>query len=353
MITEFSSLENLPEAARALFGQGAFSTRAWYGSIAAALPPGAQPCFQVVETAGSVDAVFPMQQMAGALSALATPYTCLWTPMTASGLSIDRLHAIGRDLAPIWRPAGVVRLEAMAAQNPAMDAVLEGLRRAGLRTLPFNHFGNWHLDASGLGWDAYLAGRPGEIRSTVRRATKRLMDASGAVFTLVQGTHGLEPAIDAYQAVYDASWKQSEPYPQFNPALMRACAADGSLRLGIITLAGAAIAAQFWLVHDRWAGVLKLAHTEAHRALAPGTVLTALMIRHLLDVDGVHELDFGRGDDAYKRLWTGARRQRVGVLVVNPLSVRGIMAIARYQTGHLRNSLARFARARGSRKRPA
>ena len=337
MITEFTSLDGLPSAARALFGHGAFSTLAWYGSIlAAALPPAATPCFLVVENGANVDAVFPMLRASGAMAALTSPYTCLWSPLIAQGLSTDRLVEIGRGLASVWRRAGVVRLEALAAPDPAMETILAGLRASGLYCLRFDHFGNWHIGVAGLDWDAYLASRPGTLRTSILRARKRLVHTRGAIFTLVESAAGLDEAINAYETVYAASWKEPEPFPCFNAALMRACAADGLLRLGTLTLDGAPIAAQFWMVRDGWAGVQKLAHDEAQRALAPGTVLTALMIRHLLEVDHVKELDFGRGDDAYKRLWTGARRQRVGVLVVNPFSLAGSVAIARHGVGLLR-----------------
>ena len=60
--------------------------------------------------------------------------------------------------------------------------------------------------------------------------------------------------------------------------------------------------------------MLKLAHDEAFKAHSPGTVLTALMLRHLLDQEHVARIDFGRGDDAYKQGWAVERRQqRIGV----------------------------------------
>jgi hypothetical protein len=40
-------------------------------------------------------------------------------------------------------------------------------------------------------------------------------------------------------------------------------------------------------------------------------------------------LDFGRGDDAYKPLWVGQRRQRNGMLLTNPRSAAGLLALAR------------------------
>jgi CelD/BcsL family acetyltransferase involved in cellulose biosynthesis len=96
------------------------------------------------------------------------------------------------------------------------------------------------------------------------------------------------------------------------------------------------VAVQVWAVKDGQALVLKLAHDEAFKADSPGTVLTALMLRHLLDVEHVVRIDFGRGDDTYKQGWATRRRQRIGLLVVNPRRAAGAVALARHAAGRLR-----------------
>jgi CelD/BcsL family acetyltransferase involved in cellulose biosynthesis len=77
-------------------------------------------------------------------------------------------------------------------------------------------------------------------------------------------------------------------------------------------------AAQFWVVDQGVAGVLKLAHDEAFKALSPGTALTAWMLRHFLNEERVRGIDFGRGDDSYKQDWARDRRQFAGVVLVDP-----------------------------------
>jgi CelD/BcsL family acetyltransferase involved in cellulose biosynthesis len=105
------------------------------------------------------------------------------------------------------------------------------------------------------------------------------------------------------------------------------------LRLGILRRDGRPVAAQYWIVAGGTATVLKLVHDEAARAISPGTVLTAAMVRRLLDHEGVQELDFGRGDDPYKAHWAPQQRLRTGVVLANPRRLRGLAALLRHLLG--------------------
>ena len=87
----------------------------------------------------------------------------------------------------------------------------------------------------------------------------------------------------------------------------------------------------------------KLAHDESALALSPGTVLTALMIRHLLNEDDVLELDFGRGDDPYKRNWAGLRRQRRGIVLFDMRHPAGLAHAGMMALGAGRRHLRAFA----------
>jgi len=102
------------------------------------------------------------------------------------------------------------------------------------------------------------------------------------------------------------------------------------------------VAAHYWLVDGGRAYLLKLVHDAAAAAASPGTALTALMIRGLIETDGVRELDFGRGDDAYKQLWVAERRQRMGVMVTDPWHPAGMLELARQGAARGKNLLRRM-----------
>jgi CelD/BcsL family acetyltransferase involved in cellulose biosynthesis len=96
--------------------------------------------------------------------------------------------------------------------------------------------------------------------------------------------------------------------------------------------------------HGR-ATVLKLAHDEAFKEYSPGTLLTARMIRHMIEQEHATELDFGRGDDTYKQLWAANRRQLIGLLLINPCCPRGLVALAQHRLGRVRARLRLAGRA--------
>lgn len=308
--------------------------RLWYAvTLAEALPPGAEA------VAAASDAVLlPLLRRGRQLASLTTDYSLAWRPLPAPGADDAALHRAGRALAPLLRRRPPLRLEALDPDVPGLDPLLAGLRAGGLAVLRYRHFGNWAEDLPPGGWEAYLASRPAALRNTIRRRLARAAREYRFELVAVPGP-ALEAGIAAFEAVRAGSWKPAEPAPRFDAALLRALAPGGALRLGLLWQGSTAVAAQYWVLHCGRATIPKLFHLEAARAASPGTVLTALMIRHMLQEDAVTALDFGRGDDGYKRQWAGQRRQRIGVLLADPWHPAGLLAIARHAAGALRRRL--------------
>lgn len=310
-----------------------FGGRAWYDALLAhALPADAEP---LVAVCGEGDAaLLPLLRSGGRLRSLTTPYTLVWRPLPAPGADAAALRAAGRGLGRLLRGGPPARFDAMDAEAPGLEAVLAGLREAGLVLGRYRHFANWHdVLAPGLGWDGYLAARPPAMRTTIGRKLARCR--RDMRFEVVAGPGAdLARGIAAYEDVRSRSWKPAEPFPAFDAALMRAAAALGSLRLGVLRARqdGGPVAAQYWIVAGGRAWLLKLSHAEDRSAASPGTALTAMMVRHLLE-EGVRELDFGRGDDPYKKLWVERRRERLGVAIADARHPAGLVELARQAGG--------------------
>ena len=326
-----------PPAASLLSGDDFFSSLAWYRVVSRhGVPKGTAARFAVAWSAERVLGVFPLLfGPRDCLGGLTTPYTCLYRPPLAPGLGAPEAVAACRAVALRCR-SGVVRFDALPADEFASRALAAGARRAGLLPLRHDHFAAWQERVQGLDWATYLARRPGELRSTLRRKERQHGAALG--FRLVRDGAELEPGIAAFEAVYGRSWKPPEPFPTFNAALMREAAAWGALRLGLLLEGEVPVAAQFWVVWRGHATVLKLAHDTGRDALSPGTLLTARMTKVLLG-EGVSVLDFGRGDDPYKRRWVTERTVRIGLSLANPLRAAGAAAVLRHAAGALRRSL--------------
>jgi hypothetical protein len=188
---------------------------------------------------------------------------------------------------------------------------------------------NWQADVAGLAFDDYWAGRPARLRNTAERKARGLACRVYKGFDVDAWT--------AYEAVYRASWKPEEGSPAFWRALAEQEGAAGTLRLGIARRDGEPVAAQFWLAEGGRATIHKLAYVERAKAQSPGTVLSAAMFRHAIDVDKVEVIDFGLGNDPYKADWMD-RKEPVGrVRAFNRASLSGTLGAARALVGRLRN----------------
>ena len=312
-------------------GEGVQSRLPWFeATAAAALGPGEQAGALAVWRDGRPLGLLPVAVEAGGRArSLTTMYTTEFQPLVA----VSDAGEAGAAWGQLMRRWGVVVLEAMDPGWAGLAPFLAGVRRAGLVVWTFEHFGNWHEEGIGS-WEGYLAGRPGALRETLRRRGRAAARDASIRVEVVREPDGVEAALAAYEAVYARSWKVPEPYRGFNEAVLQRLAAMGVLRLGVMWRGAEPLAAQYWTVQDGRATVLKLAHDEGVKGLSPGSLLTAHMIRLVLS-EGVTALDFGRGDDPYKKDWVGERRQRVGVVVANPRRVSGMLSVMRRGVGQV------------------
>jgi hypothetical protein len=229
----------------------------------------------------------------------------------------------------------VVRLQGLEAGSPTFPALVDAFRRAGFLVQIYVSFGNWYNATAGLSLDDYLAARPSTLRNTLRRKGAKLERDPRVRFEVVatDDGRGLDALLAAYGSIYAASWKEPEPFPGFVAGLVRAAAAHGCLRFGALWVDEEPAAAQIWIVAGGRATICKLAHDTRFDSLSVGSVLTLRMMRHALEIDRVAEDDFGRGDDAYKRLWLPRRRERWGLIALNPRALAGAAGAARHLGG--------------------
>jgi CelD/BcsL family acetyltransferase involved in cellulose biosynthesis len=340
---------DLPEQASALFEhalsqRGLFFSLPWFMHLAASgLDSDVRLRLYGVraQSDGKLACVLPLREAAGRhgmrqLEGLSNWYSSLYgligSDETGQNQALAALAAAIAAERPRW---DVLDLHPLDPDDPSFDALLQALRSAGMATQRYFCFQNWYLDVAGRCYDDYAAGLPSRLKNTLKRKGRQLEKLGRARFEIVTGGAHLESAIAAYEQIYAASWKSPEPSPDFMPGLMRLCAEQGWLRLGIAIVDNEPAAAQLWIVCAGVASIYKLAYDEKFASLSIGSLLTEQLMRHVIDVDRVREVDYLTGDDAYKRDWMSHSRPRCGIIAFNLRSVRGIAAAALHLGGGL------------------
>lgn len=222
---------------------------------------------------------------------------------------------------PAWH---AVQMIALDREAPSHAQLVAALRSAGFLVRCHADFGNWYLPVAGMTFDDYVKTLAGSMRGTVKTRGRRLAREHAVRFEICRGPTETQAAIAAYQHVYARSWKQPEPYPEFVPGLIREAAAAGALRMAVLYVDETPAAAQFWIVRGGKATIYKLAHDEAFKNLSVGTVLTARLMQDALAQDSLTEVDFGHGDDPYKKDWLNLRRERGAIEAYNLHTAKGL-----------------------------
>lgn len=258
------------------------------------------------------------------LEALGNYYTSLHGPVSAGGrYQIAALQALVDALWADRRQWDVLDLHPLDVQQPHYAALPEMLRRKGLVVQTYFCFGNWYLEVAGRSFADYFAGLSSSLRKNIPYYTRKLERDPRSRVEIITGGSRLEHALQDYDKVYRSSWKTTEPFPSFVPGLARLAANNGWLRLGIVHVDDEAAAAQIWIVHGGTASIYKVAYDARFAKLSVGTILTAKLMQHVIDVDHVRIVDYLTGDDDYKKEWMSHRRERWGIVAFNPRRLRG------------------------------
>ena len=313
--------------AQPLAAAGPFTRRDWFERLEATQ---AAPVYAVAEDrSGAV--VLPLRRSGRRLESLLNWYGFTWRPLATPYGSFDSLLITLADA--LRAQSSQLVLERVPDEDGTARQLERAFTRAGwlVRREPCDT--NRILALAGRDFGAYLEGRPGQVRTTLKRKAKKVD---------VQIVNYFDEDIwDSYESIYGESWKPEEGDPALLRAFAEAEGTAGRIRLAVARHEGQAIAAQFWTVEDGTAYIHKLAHRESAKPLSPGTTLTAALLEHVIDKDGVHLVDFGTGDDAYKRDWMEEARPRYRLVCWRKGDPRNWPAIAKAHARKLVSGRAR------------
>lgn len=285
------------------------------------------PLFAIAREGAEI-AILPLARRRDYLTDLGNFYAFWFRPiLSADGGAL--LPALARDLR---RRHARIQLASLPAEDGTAALVADAFRASGWLVCAGDDLPNHILEVGGRSYAEYLAGRPGKLRSTIKRKAGKL--------TIELIDRFAEEVWNTYEDIYANSWKPAEFQPEFLRNFGRREGAAGRLRMGIARAGGVPVAAQLWTVESGTAYIHKLSHTGESAALSPGTVLSAALFERVIDHDRVSRIDFGTGDDGYKPDWMESIRQRVGFDLIDPRRPRNWAAIAKHSVRRARRRLA-------------
>ena len=268
--------------------------------------------------------------------AMANWYSFIWRPVFGGAPDAARRRdLLGQAARKLARSAHRVILSPVPDEDGSASLIADTFAACGWLVQREQCDENHVLHVRGRSFDDYWQGRPGQLRSTVKRK------GSKGVVDLRIETRFNAQSWSEYETIYARSWKPEEGKPEFLRWLAQREAEAGRLRLGIASIDGVAVAAQFWTVESGIAYIHKLAHDERHIQASPGTLLTHALFRHVIDTDRANLVDFGTGNDPYKRDWMEDVRPRYRIELLWPKAPMAWPYMARHRMAGL---AARFAR---------
>lgn len=261
---------------------------------------------------GDASAAMALMRQNGQLEPLRNWYSFTWRHCIAGqAQEAELLHALARDLR---NQTHRISLWPLPDEDGSATQLETAFRSAGWNVEREQCDHNHVLPVGGRSFAKYWAQRSGRMRSTLKRKAKKVDVSIHTAFD--------RAAWADYETIYANSWKPEEGDPSLLRSFAEAEGKKGRIRLAVARHDGTAVAAQFWTVENGMAYIHKLAHLEDFRNLSAGTTLTAALFEHVIDCDGVDLVDFGTGDDPYKRDWMELDRPRYRLDCLDPRQPR-------------------------------
>ncbi len=352
-VRQYDGLEQLPISAKRLLEREGerrfFNGLAWYRVFCeTCLDPGQSPIFYVV-TSGTGDqeqlilpTLTPLgreglklssQQLGEKTCMSMTNYqTVQFGPITNASEGV--LPTLLESLAGYLKDHGHTvldfnHLDTALTENMALQPAFE---RAGFTVYGYSDDKIIVEDIDGRNYADYMKDRSANLRHNIRRKRKRLKEIGQMRFSVVDGGPDLEEAIRDYEAVQNASWKPDEVYPDHVPALIRAAADAGTLRLGLLYLDEQPVATTLSFILDGIASIKKWHFNNTLREHHVGDLVMSHMVEHLIDTDRASCIDLGKAAASHKVKWVKHERSMHGFVAFHPGTLHGQFRRLRFRS---------------------
>lgn len=243
-------------------------------------------------------------------------------------LSIERVRMLGQG------PLAPDHLDVVAApghDGAVTEAVLRWLHRPGTRVVDLDGLSSDGRLGRSLATDvidrvgapfatltpdaaAYLAGRPGKVRSTIQR-TRRRFDREGVELRRVE-LERADEALDRLAELHDGRWADESDFlsgwARFSAAARSGMSGGDVVIHELVAPDGNVIASELDLVVGTRTAFYQAGRLTDRDWRGSGSVLRMGIIDEVIGSGGT-EYDLLRGDESYKQEWATDRRELVRV----------------------------------------
>ena len=364
----WSSIDELPQAWGALMDmtckQNFFFGREWFtGIVSTSLDDRIKPrIYGVEDSNGKPRIVLVMRSPSaragsiirssikrqGSLSSLTNFQSCEFGPaLPTEENPVEAIQELAQYLhaeSPAWT---FIEITSIDRDSTFFCSVIYALQHAGFVVGTRFHFGNMYERFDNLNYAEYIKQRDAGARKAFKNYARksRKLERQGKVkFRLFVDETDIDSAIVDYGKIHEESWKESEQDPEFITTVLRSAARLGRLRMGILYYNGAAIATEVGVLSGRRATMIKTAYNKHYSDYSIGAIVMMRVLEYLVDTDRVNEIDFGRDDQDYKRLWLPRRRERWAIVAFNPRKLNGIRPMPAFFASALIDRLVEWAK---------
>ncbi len=314
----YADWDQLPRNAKTLFSKGEkdsiFFSRQWFNNfLRTSLDDGHTLLLACVVDGDSVLSILPIMKPDNSeyWHSLSNYNSSLYRILLADKKQQEILNCLVQGLSLL--PLVELTLDPIAENDENMLKFQRVMESSDFYCLQPLRFVNWFHQLQGQSFEAYMASRPSRVRNTIERKKRKLEREHGYDIRLFID-NDLQQAMLDYNAIYQASWKTNERFAGFVEGLVQSLAKPGWLRFAILYIEEKPVAAQIWFVAHGKANIFRLVYDQNWKKYSPGSILTHYLMKHVINIDRVEEIDFLTGNDAYKKEWMSESRTRWGLI---------------------------------------
>jgi CelD/BcsL family acetyltransferase involved in cellulose biosynthesis len=164
-------------------------------------------------------------------------------------------------------------------------------------------------------WEEGMTRLHRKFRTELRSREKKLRERGRIELKFMDRQDSWEAGMSAIEEIEQQSWKPTGGFPIIHPhhwsfyyKYAAQAASKSTLCVPILYVNDEPVAFDYGIYHDGTYYLLQTSYKERWNECYPGSVLRKLVIEWLHDIHA-EEIDFGIGDDIWKRKWTDATRE--------------------------------------------